>query len=887
MFQSFDYFGKHEIPNIILCNPNKKKIDFLNCGYNKNLTLRFNQLSEFSMEIPLYINGEKIEVYDNIVSKKLILIENIGYFIIADVSENNDGVERTKEIKAYSLETELSSKKINIFDGTYKFYDPLNVSNTLMGKILLNSGWSIGQIDSDLWNIYRTFEIPDSNIYEFLIGDVENSYECVFVFDSFAKTVSAYTLKNLIKNTDIFLSYHNLIRQVTIEQKSDEIVTALSAYGGNGLGISTVNPLGTNTLYNFDYYKSLDWMEQSLIDAINNWEQKITNNTALYSSTLLDLKNKNILLTSQKSILENLKANRDSIEGVIKVMIDGGQQNTPEYTAKVNELNAAVSAVSAQERLIADTQLSITTLTSNLNTINQSLSFESNFTAEQIKELNLYMIENTYQNDSFSITSTMNPEDIQDMSQQLFNTASNLLERLSQPRYLFSMNSVNFLYLEEFKPFTDQLELGCLINIEVDLGKRVSVILLEMNYSLDDPETFNLTFGNRYRLDSAEYVFKDLFGDAIKAGSTVKFDAGKWGEYVNSGMNNTVSDFINNALDCAKNNVINATNQEIVINQNGLRGRNLTDTGDYSPNQVWLTSNTLAFTKNGWNTAGLALGQIDLNGQKVFGLVADAIVGKLIAGNQLQISNDNNNFVLDSNGAVLTNAYFTVVSKDNKSQILLNPDYGISIQTRPNQNTGWTNKFYTDTNGNLIMNGTLTAQAGNIGGWQIASDRLYNTANGDYIGSNGYGKLSLLNWSPSSATFNGNIYANNLQGQIGTGQVQNGAITPEKLDTLYATRAFVDEINAEVARVNSLSVSNTAQINNLQANKASIGQLNAVAAQIDNLMAGQVKATFLNSIRGQFDQLIYGGYMMGTYRANVRLANGSTQTIYYYGYIPV
>ena len=164
--------------------------------------------------------------------------------------------------------------------------------------------------------------------------------------------------------------------------------------------------------------------------------------------------------------------------------------------------------------------------------------------------------------------------------------------------------------------------------------------------------------------------------------------------YKRQGMNNTVSEFINSALDTSKNNVINATNQEIVINQNGLRGRNQSDNGDYSPNQVWLTSNTLAFTSNNWQTAGLALGQINLNGQNVFGLVADAIVGKLIAGNQLQITNDNNNFILDSNGAVLNNASFTIVSDNGKSQIKLNPTDGISIQTRPNTSSNWANQFY-------------------------------------------------------------------------------------------------------------------------------------------------------------------------------------------------
>ena len=476
------------------------------------------------------------------------------------------------------------------------------------------------------------------------------------------------------------------------------------------------------------------------------------------------------------------------------------------------------------------------------------MSFANNFTEAQYNELKTYTIENTYQNESFITTTEMDNSEIQDVAMSLYTQGQYVLSRVAQPRFEFTVDSVNFLFLKEFQKFSSQLELGCIVNIEKDEGQRITPVLLELNVQLDDPTNFSLVFGNRYRLDSGAYTFRDLFGDAIKAGSSVKFDAGKWGEYVNSGMNNTVSEFINSALDTSKNNVINATNQEIVINQNGLRGRNQTDNGDYSPNQVWLTSNTLAFTSNNWQTAGLALGQINLNGQNVFGLVADAIVGKLIAGNQLQITNDNNNFVLDSNGAVLNNASFTIVSDNGKSQIKLNPTDGISIQTRPNTSSNWANQFYVDTNGNLVINGQITATSGSIGGWQIGTDRLYNTASGDYIASNGYGKLSLLSWTPSSATFNGRIYASNLGDQIKTNNIQDGSVTSAKLDTLYATKAFVDEMNVELANVHTLAV-NAATIQQLNATNATIANLDLTNLKFQGRVAGWSFTTFVTGIQ--------------------------------------
>lgn len=850
MLQTFNYFNEHDEYNIRLCNPNMSQICLLNFGYNKELYLRFNDVSEFHITIPYSYNNEIFNYYDMIVSKRIISIDNLAQFIISEVKETDDGIRKEKEVTAYSLEMELSFKKINLFDGTYKLYDPLNPENTLLYKILQTSNWTVGNIDSDLLNLYRTFEIPDSTVYEFLLNEVENSYECVFVFDTFQKTVSAYTLENLSNNTDIFLTYDNLIQEIEINEKSDEIVTALSVYGGNNLGISAVNPLGSNTIYNFNYFANEEWMSSDLIEAINIWSSNIAQYAPIYANILTQYKNGNIVLNNLKSTLEDQKAERDSVEGVIKVMIEGGLTNTTDYAQQISNLNNINQEIEVTNQSIESQNLELQSYQKNLQNINQLLSFENNFTDEQYSELKSYIIENTYQNDSFTTTTIMTNDEIQDMAQQLYDQGNNVLERVSQPRFEFSINSVNFLFLKEFQYFTNQLELGCVINIEKNSGYILKPILLEIHYQLDDPTNFSLTFGNRYRLDSAEYTFKDLFGDAVKAGSSVNFDSGKWGEYVNSGMNNTVTEFINSALDTSKNNVINSTNQEIIINQNGLRGRTTNGTNGYQPEQVWLTSNTLAFTDDNWETCGLALGKVEIDGQSYFGLVADAIVGKLIAGNQLQITNENNNFVLDSNGAVLNNATFSLTTQNGLGQILLDPYSGISIQTRKNTNSEWENSFYIDDSGNVTMIGQIEAASGTIGGWQITEDKLYNSTNGDYIGSNGYGKLSLLSWTPNSATFNGRIYASNLGDQIKTNNIQNGAITAQKLDTVYATQAFVESINADVANLGNL-VSTKASISDLNATNATIANLDIANMKFQGRLASWQFTTFLHSLSVQ------------------------------------
>lgn len=795
------------------------------------LLLRFNEMSEFTFTVPYSIDDKLFPYYDKIQSKRLILIDGIGYFIINTVTEENDGKVNVKNVTAYSLEAELNYKKINLFSGTYKFYDAFNPKDTLLYQIVQSvPNWSIGQVDVDLISKYRTFDIPDSTVYSFLMNDVENSYECVFVFDTINRVINAYSLSSLTKKTDIFLSFDNLLHSVEVEEMSDEIVTALNVYGGGDLSIHRVNPLGTATIYNFDYYKNTNWMSQSLINALNNWENKIASNQSTYARLLTNRSDYNAQLLTLQSELEELNAEYLSLEGVQKARVEQGLS----ISSINSQMRSKKNQIKNKETQITSKKRQIESVDNQLTTINNNLKFSSNFTTAQYNELNSFMIENTYQNDSFVQTSIMTQVEIQKMSQELYNQAKNILSRVAQPRFTFSVNSVNFLYLKEFKRFIDQLQLGCILNVQInDSGLIAKPILLEIKYSLDDPDVFELTFGNRYRLDDSAYTFSDLFSDAIRGGTSVNFDGVKWGEWVNSGSSSAVTEFINGALNTAKNNVINADNQEILINQNGLKGRTFIPSSDtYDPRQVWLTSNTLAFTKDNWETASLAVGEIEHNGLKLFGVVGEALCGKILAGENLQITTGDKSFTIDENGAVLNNAKFEITTDSGKAKIILSPKDGIRVQ----QISGgrYIDKFYVDTNGNAVFSGKITANEGSIGGWEISRSGLSSGDN--YIYSNGDMKFGKLTIEGRTATFYGKIFAENLGDQVQTDNIANSAIITDKIEDEAVTKkkinkVYVDEIEA-----------NFADINTLVAQKATIAQLTALEAKIPQLVVNKISS---------------------------------------------
>lgn len=611
-----------------------------------------------------------------------------------------------------------------------KLYDALSPETSLLGLVLARiPTWSIGTVDSELLNKYRTFDISDASIYSFLMGDVESAYGCIFSFDSINKTISAIASENATYESDIYLSYDNLLTNLNMREIADEITTALYVYGSGNLDIRSVNPLGTSLIYNFDYYKTTAWMSQGLITAIDLWETLISSNQVSYADGLTVLKNANLQKNILAGELDTLESEYLALEGVQKLRIESSLPY-PEITIQMGAKQLEIDSKNAE---IVINQSLIDSTTVSLQAINTSLTFENNFTAGQILELSNFIIENTYQNENFTQTSIMTNDEIQDVAQALYDQAQAVLIKLSQPRYEFSVDSTNYMTLPEYQIFTDQTQLGSIVRIEKGEDDIIETILLEININYDDPTDFSMVFSNRLRLDNQGYIYTDLFGQNVKSATSVSFGKLNWSDW-NTNYRDDVTNFTTSALNTANNKLINSTNQEITITQNGLKGRQfIPETGLYSPKQAWLTSSILAFTDDNWTTARAALGEVEVNGLAQYGLVADVLVGNLIVGSQIVISNEANSFVLDALGATLTNATFSINSVDNTSRVFLNPTDGIKVQG--NIGGTWTDKFYVNSSGDVIFSGNLqgatgtfsgsiTANSGSIGGLTINSQGI-------------------------------------------------------------------------------------------------------------------------------------------------------------------
>lgn len=204
-------------PNLFLCETDKTRICQLETSEMK-ASLKFNAYSELSFTVGrTYTNMVTGETqinpfYNKIEALRLVYLEGFGYFEIQDPEIVSDGIKEVKNITAYSLEYTLSQKYLENFNVNTGEVDSLEVINANGGLIvpitlyneanpklsLLNLalekiyGWTIGHVDLSLQTMGRTFEISRASVYDFIVQDICDKFNCFAVFDTINNTINLY-----------------------------------------------------------------------------------------------------------------------------------------------------------------------------------------------------------------------------------------------------------------------------------------------------------------------------------------------------------------------------------------------------------------------------------------------------------------------------------------------------------------------------------------------------------------------------------------------------------------------------------------------------------------------------------------------------------------------
>lgn len=239
----------------------------------------------YTIDTPYTVDTNPFDTYESYYIKDY---QDSDSYVYQQVEINDES-----EHSTYDQSTVAKTLYVKKFPNV-RFYYPTKPELSLLHLIFAKiPGWKIGNVDVTLWRKERKFDEDRIAVYDFLMNDVSDTFKCVVEWDTITNTVNFYEEAedginddNTIQtrfDTDVFISRNNLANEINISYSTDDIKTKLKVSGADDLDIREIN-LGKNYIMNLDYYHDLDWMEQDLFEAYDDYLETVK----LYSPQYTD-----------------------------------------------------------------------------------------------------------------------------------------------------------------------------------------------------------------------------------------------------------------------------------------------------------------------------------------------------------------------------------------------------------------------------------------------------------------------------------------------------------------------------------------------------------------------------------------------------------------------
>ena len=797
-----DFFDNPIVPDYILCKANRERIGILQCT-GKTIDYKFNDIDEINFTTYLYMDGVKSPLYDAVDVLKYILLPDVGFYSITSINIVSEGTEfESKNVTAKSYEYLLGQKYLEEFtvnmgtvesiDGV-QFYSLRDKSKSLLHLILEKCpDWKIGHIDAALQTMQRSFEISRQDIYSFLNDDVATAFECFFIFDALNNTINVYKEDTVGKDTNIHVSYVNLLKSTNMSCNIDNIKTCLTIKGSDDLTVREVN-MGYDKIYNFSYYNTTEYMSQGLYDAYNKWVALRNSKLPTYNSLLSQYQN----LYTQLNYIEHekmpstsgstnwteyglqpLKEQLAAYEQKQSVSMKAGHgdpsskfynsEYLPIYNT-INDINAQIKVVDGQIKSIQNQQSSIS---NQMSQIINTVSMQNNFTANQLNELTTFIREDELSSSNYVVTDTMTDNEKFEMLNDLLKFGEDELAKVSIPQLSFNADMINLFAIPEFESFYGDFEPGNFIWVSLRDDFSIKAKLLAIHVNFYDATDFTVAFGNIVRKSKDRYTnIQDIIDKTNSISTSVSFNSSHWNQSAKD--TSIIGQILDDGLIAAGKYLKNGDDSEMVIDTRGIFVNTIS--GDYAyKDSIFIGGGRILFTSDNWKTVAMSVGRADVTIKGVteskFGTFADFVIAGYVGGSILEGS--------EIYGGVLKSTNYIA----GKAGTLIDLNNGTFEFNANNEQ-----KLTLETNGILTVKGIIKAEEGWIGGingFIIKSGKLYSnkdsltsTTNGVYVGIDGIalGANSKFKALPDGTFYAEKGYLGGINGFIlETSKIYNG-----------------------------------------------------------------------------------------------------------------
>lgn len=242
---------------------------------NLKIDLKLDTYSEITFDADYYYFNETTKVkyknplYDFLDCSRIIHIESIGFFKIVAVSIESDGYRESKHIEAYSIEYELTTKFMNELTvrlheqgDNMVLYNSSDKKLSVLNKVLEHTRWNVGYCDPDLAATPIPLDLDRTSRYDILMSEIREICNCNIIFDPEHYLVNIYPKDYSEKDTNIYISFDNLMLNAEVRYKENDIRTSLRVEGNN-ISIRDING-GSNIITDLSYYAHKDWMGSEL-----------------------------------------------------------------------------------------------------------------------------------------------------------------------------------------------------------------------------------------------------------------------------------------------------------------------------------------------------------------------------------------------------------------------------------------------------------------------------------------------------------------------------------------------------------------------------------------------------------------------------------------------
>ena len=651
MFINIDYNKRPKTSKLQLAKPNKRIISNIYEKINDSVNINLGKINELNFSIPHYIDGERNEHIDSIRERMLIKLTLGTYkewYVIDSIEEDGEDDE-IFTVKAFSLGHELKGARIPIVQE-----ESINATE-LLNKILIDTVWSIGEIDPIFDEMFRSLDISDSNALDCIIQAGE-TFGALIQWDTNLRKVSFVDLKKNGNFKGMTVSYGNLLKSIKRTRTSDEMVTRLHIYGNEDMTVHSVNPTGMGYIEDFSYFmypferdsnrnviKSSHFMSDELCHALLDHKDAVNQNAPQIKLLQDDRVSINTILIGLKVQLEQLKLELDGILMLLDIALSTNdnvviQQRRLERDAKEVEVQDLVLDIAVLEGQIAN-------IDSQLEGLQNGISQQQSFTQDLIDELKLYIINGVWRDDRYT--------DVK----ELYTDGVAKFEEIRQPKVVVDVTIDNLLNIVEEQYYWDKLNLGDLIKVKYpQMNIEYMAKIIEINYDFGE-DTASVVIANTSELlDETEKLIQLLY-DSSSATSLVENNKYKW-DKINA-VAREVNEIITQEWDANKNKITAGVNNTIEVGNRGIIIRN----PDFPEEVVIMQSGIIALSKDGgenWKTA-----------IKPDGIVAERLIGQIIAGQELIITNSAGSFTFDNNGVQIDASSFVVRSGSGQQVVNL------------------------------------------------------------------------------------------------------------------------------------------------------------------------------------------------------------------------